>query len=126
MLKWKLFRSRSLAITYFIIITILFCLPGSALPKENWFNRVGFDKVVHFCFFAALLFLWRTAYDKTLKNLTAVLLSFGFIYGILIEIIQTKWVPNRSFDLYDIVADAVGAVMGIFVWLRVYKKNKPL
>jgi VanZ family protein len=126
MLKWKLFRSRVFVVGYFIIITILFCLPGSALPKENWLTRIGFDKIVHFCFFAALLFLWRIAFDQAHRNLSALLLICASVYGLLIEIIQAEWVPNRSFDLYDVVADAAGAVMGIYVWWRVYKKNKPL
>ena len=126
MLKWKMFRSRVLAVSFLIIITILFCLPGSAFPKENWLTRIGFDKIVHVCFFAALLFLWRTAFDQAFKNLTAILLLFAVVYGLLIEIIQNRWVPNRSFDLYDVVADAGGSIAGIFIWWWVYKKNKPL
>ena len=126
MLKWKLFRSRELAVSFLIIITFLFCLPGSAFPKENWLTRISFYKIVHVSFFAALLFLWRTAFDQAFKNITAILLVLAFVYGLLIEIIQSKWVPNRSFDVYDIVADAGGSILGIFVWWWVYKKNKPL
>jgi len=122
MLKWKLFSSRYVAIGYLIIITLLFCLPGSAFPKDNWLTRIGFDKIVHICFFAALLFLWRNAFSEAHNNITILLLFSSFLYGLLIEIIQSKWVPNRSFDAYDIVADSAGAVIGIYVWWRYIKK----
>ena len=122
MLKWKLFRSRYLAVSYFIIITLLFCLPGSAFPQDNWLTRIGFDKIVHICFFAALLFLWRNSFTEPQNNITITLLIASIIYGLLIEIIQHKWVPNRSFDMYDVVADTAGAAIGIFVWWRYIKK----
>lgn len=126
MLKWKLFRSRLLAVSFLIIITILFCLPGSAFPKENWLSRIAFDKIVHVCLFAALLFLWRIAFDQVHRNITVFLLFMALVYGLLIEIIQSQWVPFRSFDSYDVVADAGGSLAGIIVWWWVYKKNKPL
>ncbi|MGZ8538914.1 MAG: VanZ family protein [Flavisolibacter sp.] len=126
MLKWKLFRSRILAVSFLIIITFLFCLPGSAFPKDNWLTGIGLDKIVHVSFFATLLFLWRTAFDQVHRNITTFLLVFAVIYGFLIEIIQSAWVPNRSFEIYDVVADAGGSVLGIVVWWWVYKKNKPL
>jgi VanZ family protein len=37
------------------------------------------------------------------------------VYGIAIEFIQRNFVPHRSFDFFDIVADAVGCVVGFIV-----------
>jgi len=54
------------------------------------------------------------------------LLSAALAYGYLVEVIQREWIPNRSFDLYDVLADMAGSVLGLVVWLWVYKKNKPL
>jgi VanZ family protein len=39
----------------------------------------------------------------------------AILYGIIIEFVQDAWVPNRSFELTDIGADSVGAILG-FVW----------
>ena len=42
----------------------------------------------------------------------------SFIYALAIEIIQKEWVPNRSFDIYDIAAGVVGAAAGILFWTK--------
>jgi hypothetical protein len=126
MLRWKIFRYKGVAITWFLIMCILFFLPGSALPQENWLNAVYFDKWVHVGLFAILLFLWRSSFKLDLNNYNLVLLFSALLYGLLVEFIQRNWVPNRSFDLYDVLADMAGSVIGLVVWLRVYKKNKPL
>ena len=131
MLKWKIFRSKWLAISWFIIISVLFFLPGSALPPATWgpmqfFEDVYFDKWVHLGFFTILVFLWRSAFDGIVNNYTALLFLTALLYGFIVELIQNKWVPNRDFDLYDILSDAIGSLLGVFLWLWVYKKNKPL
>jgi glycopeptide antibiotics resistance protein len=37
-------------------------------------------------------------------------MAFSIIYSILIEIIQGNWCINRSFDLFDILANSIGAI----------------
>lgn len=122
MLKWKLFRSKGLAIAWFLIMCTLFFLPGSALPQEDWLNKIYFDKWVHVGLFAVLIFLWRSAFDPNFNNYNWFLIFSAVLYGLLVEFIQRQWVANRSFDLYDVVADGTGSIIGLVVWLRVYKK----
>jgi VanZ family protein len=110
MLKWKIFRSKWLAISYFIFISVLFFLPGSAFPEDEWMLEIDFDKFVHFCIFSGLLFLWRSAFDLKLANYTVVIFLAALLYGFLVEVIQLEWIPNRSFDLYDVVADSLGSL----------------
>lgn len=38
-------------------------------------------------------------------------------YGIVIEFIQRDFIPNRSFDVWDIAADIVGSIIA-FIWCR--------
>jgi VanZ family protein len=45
------------------------------------------------------------------------------IYGIAIEFIQKYFIPNRSFDLGDIMADMVGISLGLILVSRVYIKK---
>jgi VanZ family protein len=123
MLRWKIFRSRWTAAAWLLVISFLFMLPGSALPNQTWLSRIHFDKWIHIGFFALLLFLWRSALGRG-KN--SWLLAGGLAYGIIVEFAQEHWVPNRSFDLYDIMADFVGSLLGLWVGEQVYKKNKPL
>ena len=126
MLKRKIFRSRWTALAWFFIMTILFFLPGSSFPTENWLSRIYFDKWVHVGLFAGQVFLWRSAFEWKLTNYNTWLFLVAVLYGFLVEVIQQALVPNRSFDLYDIISDTVGVALGLIVWLSVYKKNKPL
>lgn len=126
MLQWKIFQYKSLAISWLLIMSVLFVLPGSALPKEHWLDTIHFDKIVHIGLFAVLIFLWKSSFNRNSANYNWMLLLSALLYGLLVEFVQLNWVPNRSFDLYDVVADMSGSVVGLLVWLGVYKKNKPL
>ena len=111
---------------YFLLINILFYLPGSAFPRDNILTRIYFDKWVHLGIFAALVFLWRSAFNFRFRGYHALILLVAMVYGMLVELIQDRWVTNRSYDPYDFLADVAGSFLGLYVWLRVYKKNKPL
>jgi VanZ like family len=122
MLKWKFFRYKAVAVSWLLIMCVLFFLPGSALPKEDWLNSIYFDKWVHVGLFAVLIFLWRSAFNWNFTEYNWVLILSALLYGLLVEFIQRQWIPNRSFDLYDVLADTTGSIVGMLVWLRSYKK----
>jgi VanZ family protein len=126
MLQSPFFRSKWTAVSWILFISILFFLPGSALPHENWFSRVYIDKWVHTGFFVVLLFLWRSAFQSNAKSFSLMLFLIAVIYGLIVEFVQKWWVPNRDFDYFDLLFDALGSVLGLIAWWRVYKKNKPL
>ena len=125
MLRWKIFRYKSVAVAWFIIMCILFFLPGSDLPQANWLDAIYFDKWVHIGLFAVLIFLWRSSFDLDFDHYNWILLLSALLYGLSVEFIQKYWIPNRSFDLFDLLADMTGSILGLFVWLRAIK-NKPL
>ena len=122
MLRWKIFRNRAVAVSWFIIMSILFFLPGSDLPHAGWLEAIHFDKWVHIGLFAVLIFLWRSSFDLDLDHYNSILLLAALVYGLSVEVIQKYWIPNRSFDLFDLLADMTGAIGGLGVWYRVYKK----
>ncbi len=68
----------------------------------------GWDKANHFIAFAALAFAGRWAFERHQWAWIAALLGLA----VLIEIGQL-YVPGRSADLMDVVADAVGIAMGM-------------
>ena len=115
--KW----AKPLAVIWLLIITVLFFLPGSALPKENWLDNIHFDKWVHVGFFAVLLFLWRFYLPHRTKYNILMLIA-ALAYGVGVECIQHYFIANRSFDLGDVMADMFGAFAGLFVWGRYIKK----
>ena len=126
MLRSRLLHSRWLAFGWLVFISILFLIPGSALPRDTWFARVHFDKWAHTGVFAVLLYLFCSAYNTRTKTYTSFLLAVAAGYGWLVEIIQKNWVPYRDFDPFDLLSDIGGSLLGAGVWWWVYKKNKPL
>lgn len=67
------------------------------------------DKVNHIAAFAALGVLVHWSYPRA-GWITSFILLIG--YGFAIEVIQA-FIPTREFSLLDLLADAVGAVLGL-------------
>ncbi len=118
-------RNLLLPVSALIFFTILFCLPGSAFPKEDWLTDLYFDKWVHIGIFTVLLFLWCRAIQVRQPVIYIILVAIAIMYGFLIESIQDRLVENRSWDLGDVVADFIGSIIGVRIWYW-YKKNRPL
>ena len=117
------------AITWFIISVVLLTIPGSAFPKENWLDKIWFDKWVHIGMFAIMVILWCWAMLKIYSvstRLRTVFIWIGLLslsYGIGMEFVQRYFINNRSFDEGDIIADAVGCTLGVFFSLKRYVKK---
>ena len=44
-------------------------------------------------------------------------------YGVAMEFVQKYWIPNRSFDMGDIVADGLGSIAGVIFSFKRYIKK---
>jgi len=111
-----------LAIGWLALITFLFSLPGSALPTNDWLNKIHFDKWVHFGFFALLLWLWSRGLNITASKSFIIILSIATLYGFVVEVCQDQFIKNRSFDISDWIADVMGALAGVWFYRRGIKK----
>ncbi|HRE50646.1 MAG TPA: VanZ family protein [Flavitalea sp.] len=106
-----------------IFTVFLLCIPGSVVPGTGLFGLKGFDKIVHVFLFGSNVLLWGwfaekvVSNSKKLRNIFIMLALYGILLGIIMEFVQRDYVPNRSFDMYDIIADAVGA-MAAAIYLR--------
>jgi glycopeptide antibiotics resistance protein len=103
--------------------------PGDSLPKAPLIPNL--DKVVHLGLFAVLTFLWSRVVNpdpnkkiKKSKFFTNYLV-FGIIFAVFIEYLQ-HYVPNRSFDLDDIVANVIGGILGIICFYILHKRKSRL
>ena len=107
------------AIGWLLLITILLCIPGTRLPKVSWSDKIWLDKWIHIFLFLVLVFLWckacKTIYSK--RNFIIVTL-LSIVYGIAMEIVQHYFIPFRSFDYDDIIADGLGSVGGYFISVK--------
>lgn len=92
--------------------------PSDGLSKVNLWD---YDKLGHFLMFLAWTFLYglvRAARKKSVPNLLLVF-SLGLFYGLLIEFLQFVLPTNRSPELYDFIADALGSGAAIIL-LKLY------
>ncbi|MBL7721584.1 MAG: VanZ family protein [Chitinophagaceae bacterium] len=113
------------AIGWLIICTVLLVLSGSAFPEEDWLSKIWFDKWVHIGLFTIMVVLWCWGFQKKLKEKYILVTAAVLAYGIAMEFVQQHFIVNRSFDIGDIVADAVGCLIGHWFSHR-YIKKKPL
>ena len=108
-----------------IAVTIFILSAHSKLPIPKTVSFHGLDKLLHACAFGSLAFTfsyWFAA-DKWLTKpfrYFAVVCLITACYGISDEIHQT-FVPGRDASIYDWFADCTGAVLAVFVRLRMVK-----
>ena len=71
-----------------------------------------------------LVILWSKVYShkKNLqtdsRNTFFKIMVLGIFYGVVMELVQKYFIPFRSFDLMDILADGVGCVAGYFYAIK--------
>ncbi len=120
---------------WFTILTILLIIPGSTLPKNPFFEALQIDKWVHIFLFAGLIILWTlpAAYAgadiSTRRSWNLSMLLMAICFGIAMEFVQDNWIPHRSFEAADMLADSAGAIIGWLLsnqyWHKC-QKRKPL
>ena len=108
------------AIVWLILSSIAFCLPGKALPQNDWFAIIQLDKWIHVGLFSVMILLWclplfhKPALQLTMAKLSIWISITFFGYGIMMEFVQHYFISNRSFDIGDIAADGAGCLLGLF------------
>lgn len=125
--KWS--QQIWLALIWSITTLILLCLPGSVIPSHGFFSLPFIDKIVHLILFGGLVFFWSLySYFHRHPNIITVRVSWiivllSFLFGVIMEFVQKNFIPNRSFDGGDIIADLVGSLFGYFVthWFLKYQ-----
>lgn len=120
----RLCSTKLLPVCWTILTIVLLCLPGSTLPGDGiqLFEIPHVDKVVHVTLFGGIVFFWGAYYANNklhFGNLTRrVILLFilSSVLGIVLEYVQFYFIPQRSFDRGDIIADTGGALVAA-IWL---------
>ncbi|BDQ02216.1 MAG: hypothetical protein KatS3mg036_0660 [Ignavibacterium sp.] len=109
-------------IIHWITIFILTSLPSDQLPSVE----IG-DKVNHFLaffvlgFFLNLTLKYQTKYPSLKKNILLITIIIAAGYGLLDELHQL-FVPGRSAEVLDWVADFVGAISGSLLAEFLYRR----
>jgi len=115
---------KSTLFLYYWLPLILYCLAlfaQSSFPSPDSLPQwSGSDKLLHVSAYAVMAILFHRAYrtskpEKGLRHVAWISILFTSCYGISDEVHQ-YFVPSRSADLWDVVADVVGSVFGVLVF----------
>ena len=112
------------AILWSVVVLILTLLPGEKLPDVPIF---GIDKIVHFFIFGLLMILSAfglykiSRQENSIQSPVLISLLYSVLFGIMIEVIQ-QYVPNRSFSVYDIIANVIGVGLG-YLTFNIWRKR---
>lgn len=117
-------KSLFIAIIFtFMIAYLSFISLNNLIPKLEFGY---FDKVAHLTAYSFLTLSWFLALClRKLEFLKSLLIAISItFYGIVIEVIQENFTPNREADIYDVLANTFGIILGfgIFV-LWIQKRN---
>ena len=106
------------AIIWAIFLGVLMLLPSDSFPESS---LLTYDKAAHISVFLILTFLlgWASLRVKKQTSLSAKQLGYvyilSFFYGTSLELLQ-NYVPGRSTDIYDFIANSLGGVLGLAVF----------
>ena len=92
-----------------VLATVLLLLPSYAVPKAFDF----YDKAQHGLMFSVLTVAGLLAFPHRLKTVCLGLV----LYGGVMEVLQSKLTTTRHGDWLDWLADGIGIVVGLSVYL---------
>jgi VanZ family protein len=116
------------ALGWTITITILSFI---SMKDKQVFTFSFADKLMHAAVYFIFTIVWYFAFsrgfttEKLKKQALTLSVIFGFLYGILIEILQGTLSAERQGDWQDVVANSVGTIFAIFVikWFIAYARK---
>ena len=112
-----------LALTFSVLILIFSLIP----TKNNFLGQVeNSDKILHTFAYTLLSLSWLF-YFKPFQNIKQKGLIFLglFIYGIIIEILQTTLTTYRTGSFYDVLANSIGILIALISFEKVYSIAVP-
>jgi len=107
---------------------VLTGLPGNTFPDMSFWKLLQFDSAAHAFVFVIFAFLWGVAFSKQrdfsflARHSITIAAIVGIVYGILIEIMQYYIFIGRSAEFSDMLSDAIGCLIGYFLFKMVYGK----
>ena len=106
-----------LAVGYTLWLTAVSLTPleGIHLPSFSYA-----DKIVHFFLYFFLTVFWLLAYPQLWhKKLRFIIIVI--LWGIAIEFLQEYFIPTRSGDIFDALANTLGGIVGMSLFHRIRK-----
>lgn len=121
-----------MARNYFIYIalflTVLITFGSLSSVSSAGVIKIHFsDKIIHTSAYLLLTLAWLFSLkiSKNVKSLWSfITIAFiVFVYGILIEVLQGAITNTRQADIYDILANFIGVLVALLVFVKVFQKK---
>ncbi len=115
-----------LTIFWVLAILILTLTPARHVEQFTWpFAIPYFDKIVHWTMFYAFAYLMLGTFyyrgvNKKMMRTAFLVFGLGFMLGLITEVLQ-EFVPGRSPEMKDIIANTAGTLSGIGMFLLLNK-----
>ena len=109
----KLKRARILAIVWTAFIASSCLLPSSLFKPFTFQSLLELDKFIHLVLYFVFVQLWVLNLEKINRKNKLVILLIGIIYGIFIEFMQSAMNIGRNYEIDDMIANTLGAILGI-------------
>ena len=119
-------RYNLFGLLWLALILLLGLTPGKSMPEADIWVILSFDKAAHFFVFAVFTLLLIIGFLKQYQYLylrfhaQKLAVAISIIMGVLIELIQA-FIPERSLEYMDLVANSLGALIGFGCFYLVYK-----
>ena len=102
----------------FYVLYVLNITYFSLTPIEHKISESIWDKAAHFIAYLLLVIIIKIVH-KRFCYITFVITCCS--YSFIIECIQ-HFIPNRMFDILDMLANVLGAILGIIIYYLIIEK----
>lgn len=128
--KQMFWRYNRPAFFWALLILLLCGFPGDKIPELTFLEWLNPDKIVHLILFGVQCFLLLKGFTRQnlfrfLNNYAGLLaLLISISYGGIVEILQEYVFIHRSGDIRDAAANAIGALLGLWIYKRYFAKGE--
>ena len=118
------------ALLWAMLIFILCAIPGKHIPFGGFWDVFHLDKLIHACLFfvQAVLFVQGFTRQSQLVVLNKypklISLLICIFYGAALELMQRFVFQDRSADVFDFIANSIGALAGVWFFQKMLNKYK--
>ncbi len=112
-----------------IIVGFLYLLPGEDLPVVSIWDVLSADKIAHVGVFALLALITTTGLKRQTRfayprdRARSVAFIGGVFYGSALEFAQAELTTGRYLEVGDLLANAVGCILGIVIFRLIYGRS---
>jgi VanZ family protein len=115
-------------ILWILFILVLTGVPGNYFPEvKSFWDWISPDKLVHLFMFGTLsillLYANKTQYFEQKFRYAFWIIFTGVVLGALTEYLQSTLFVRRDGNWFDFIANILGTIFGVFVFILFYRKK---